>query len=333
MSDIDLSESFTHLPDIGQYLPDFRKFASGHVHDFVNARDRARYLLGNDQRYIVGAGREELLREFLRKVLPGGVSIDSGVVYGFERVPNSAQIDILIWDGTHFPPVFRADTFVILSPESVIAAISVKSTADHRDYTQTVDNLASLADLDLKFRSRANLPAIAKFGVFYDAPAVNTSAHAWTSEAIRHDLLARKELHPRIIELLEAVDPREPDKETTDFFDRLIPQLFVHLQADAITLGRGWGPPGVTVEAAAKREWKREPYLYMQQSQLTTSLEKLVYHVFAASLKAFGRFGGSLLSAWGDFDPLLHMRFGDAGELVEETGLPLVGPSDLASAG
>jgi hypothetical protein len=67
----------------------------------------------------------------------------------------------------------------------------------------------------------------------------------------------------------------------------------------------------------------------VQKSEFTTSLEKLVYQVLAASLKPYGRFGGSILSAWGDFDPLLHMRVGDAGELVEETGKPILAPAEL----
>lgn len=312
-----------------QNLPAFRAFAAGHVQEFLAARNMAQTLLGNKQPYILGAAREELVREFLRKVLPAGVGIDSGVVYGFERRPNSKQIDVLIWDAIHYPAVFRAESFVILPPEAVIAAISVKSAANKKDYKDTIDNLLSLRELDLAYRGPAGLPPIYKFGLFYDAPRKPGSAHRWIVETLRDSLIGNTALHPRLAELMESMDPEDPAIKSVWYFDRLLPKMFVHLTPNAPTFGRYWGPPSFTVDSAKRERLKRRPYMYRQHSDLTSSLEKLVYRLLGATLRHFGRRGGALLSAWGDFDPEFHYREGDADELDEGTGLAILVDTDF----
>ncbi|WP_420128766.1 DUF6602 domain-containing protein [Longimicrobium sp.] len=324
-----MSSEYDNFPEHRQYLPAFRAFAAGHVEEFIVTRNRAQTLLGNKQPYILGAAREELVREFLRKVLPAGVGIDSGVVYGFERKPNSKQIDVLVWDAIHYPAVFRAESFVIVPPEAVIAAISVKSGAARRDYKETIDNLLSLTELDLAYREPADLAPIYKFGLFYDVPRSPGSVHQLIVDTLRNNLLGRIDLHSRLVEVMESIDPGDPSTEATWYFDRLLPKSFVHLKPKALTIGHNWGPPLVPVYKANRERFKRRPYMYRQHSNLTSSLEKLVYRLLGATLRHFGRRGGALLSAWGDFDPEYHYREGDAEELDEHTGLAILLENDF----
>src|SRR2546426_7091913 len=77
------SAGMTDLPDpeaFGddgkQILERFRHFARNHVDDFRAARDRVRDLLAPSQPYLTGIAREDLLRHFLRKILPQGIAVD-----------------------------------------------------------------------------------------------------------------------------------------------------------------------------------------------------------------------------------------------------------------
>jgi hypothetical protein len=86
-----------------------------------------------------GTHCEILLRDFLRKQLPQWMSVDKGYIYG--RVPRGKgsthcpEIDILIHNGTKYPPIFRLEDFVIVEPEAVLGIIQVK-----RSFTKVADS-------------------------------------------------------------------------------------------------------------------------------------------------------------------------------------------------
>jgi hypothetical protein len=83
-----------------------------------------------------GTHCEILLRDFLRRYMVRGLSVDKGYVFG--RVANGQkdrhgpEIDILIHDAFAYPPVFRVDDFVIVQPESVRGIIQVKRALESR---------------------------------------------------------------------------------------------------------------------------------------------------------------------------------------------------------
>lgn len=120
---------------------------------------RVHHLLGGKHNYSNRAFIEGLLRDFQSSVLPKAVSVDSGFIYGFDQVPNSCQIDILIWDSSRHSAVFQAGDFVIVSPESVIAALSVKSTLDGKHLREALENLQSIVPLDRLYRSKVDREA------------------------------------------------------------------------------------------------------------------------------------------------------------------------------
>ena len=82
-------------------------------------------LLGAAHNYESGIFREGLLREFLRDILPKALEVGSGFIYGFDEVPTSGQLDVVIWDSSHHSPVYRTTEFVIVPPEAVVSVISL----------------------------------------------------------------------------------------------------------------------------------------------------------------------------------------------------------------
>src|SRR6266511_4167359 len=330
----DISEPMSFESHFGeeekQLLERFRRFARAHVDDFKAARDRVRELLAPKQPYLTGIAREDLLRQFLRRLLPHGVSVDSGVIYGFEKKLNSNQIDVLIWDSMHYPPVHRGEAFVVLPPEAVIAAISVKTAASRSDFVDSVGNLMSIVDLDLGFRTPVNLPPITKIAFFYDPPSSPVAAQQWITDALRHETLQRTPLHEVLRETLEKIDPIKPAQDHIWYVERIYPRLFVHLEGELpVSYARGWGPPDLTAEEALKQRYHRRPYVYQQRGNITTPLEKLAYHVLTEVFHALGTKGSSIASAWGDFHPQYHFRVGDAAELCEDSGTAILNDTDL----
>lgn len=78
---------------------------------------------------------------------------------------------------------------------------------------------------------------------------------------------------------------------------------------------------------------KRLPYLYPQNHEITTPLEKMIYQVITAVYVSLGTKGWSIVAAWGDLNPALGARSGDASELIEKDGVCLLDPERLAGFG
>lgn len=71
--------------------------------------------------------------------------------------------------------------------------------------------------------------------------------------------------------------------------------------------------------------------MYSQKTELTTTLEKVVYYVLRATYAALGTHGWSLVSAWGEINPALGFRVGDADELQEARAVRLLNPDRLGN--
>jgi hypothetical protein len=91
---------------------------------------------------------EDLVREFLRKVLPQRFSVDSGFIRGKEveiaRAKRcvSHQLDLIVHDTTDCSPIFRSEDFVVVLPEAVAGVIEVKKCLRPRDLASALWNLA-----------------------------------------------------------------------------------------------------------------------------------------------------------------------------------------------
>jgi hypothetical protein len=322
----------------GQILKSFRSVAKSHVELFRAQRNHVHHLLGGQHNYSSGAFREGLLRSFLSSVLPKAVSVDSGFIYGFDQVSNSRQIDILIWDSSRHSAVFRAGDFVIVSPESVIAALSVKSKLDSAQLRDALENLQSIVPLDCLYRSKVDRESrkllhrsILKIVVAYES-SISAETTLQTVSRYYEDIFATNAAYAAsIAKILSDIDPFGPSQEHIEEVGRFLPVMIASIETNEVSFIRGWGP---ATDNAAPQTYgsglRRLPYMYAQEAKLTTPLEKLAYRVVESTYLALGTVGWSLVSAWGEINPATGFRFGDAEELVENVSARMLDPDRLA---
>ena len=322
-----------------QILPNFRTVARSYTALFRAQRDHIRNLLGSAQNYSSGIFRESLLRNFLTTVLPQSVSVDSGFVYGFDQVQNSRQIDILVWDSGRHAAVYRTREFVIVPPEAVIAAISVKTTLNRNDLVESLENLLSLTPLELGYRARLNPTSntplfrpITKIVVSYEGPSNPETALNSVGESFQERFARNQTLAAEMITAFRNFDSINPAQEQIYRVERIIPKLIAAIEPYNVSMVQGWGPPEDMRgdNTYGPEELRRLPYMYVQRNSLTTPLEKVVYFVLESVYLALGTSGLSIISAWGDFNPTTGSRSGDAWEIDEERGIQLLDPNRLA---
>lgn len=333
-----LNDAFDHDSD-KPMLPSFRAVVSSHVEQFRTQRDHVHKLLGGHHAYSSGVFREDLFRKFLSSVLPKAVSVDSGFIYGFEQVPTSKQIDILIWDSSRHAAVFQAGEFVIVPPESVIAAISVKTSLAKSELEDALKNLDSVVPLDLAFRSAVNEKGesihrpILKAIVAYKGPVNTSTALNTTSLHYKNRFAQEARLTSRLIKIFKEFNPVDPCPQHTHEFHRIFPKLVVAVDENPLSMSSGFGPPEDSLgnQIFGPAHLRRLPYMYPQGIHLTSPLEKLVYQVLSEAYASIGTLGWSLVSAWGEMHPIWGFRAGDAGETLEAQGVALLDPNHLAS--
>jgi hypothetical protein len=316
-----------------QILAQFRKVAASYARTFSIKKNHIFDLLGRN--YESGLFREELLKGLLIELLPRAVSVDSGFIYGFEEVENSKQLDIIIWDCSKHAAVYRTRNFVIVPPESVAVVLEVKSSLKKSDITKGLSQLLTVSPLDLAYRSPQDEqgespPPITKILVSYKGPTDSTIALATISEFYKSRLAEDQSLVNPLLLTLQNIDPIQPSSEDIDQRRRLFPSLIVSIESKKTSFVVGWGPPD---DVSASRTYginlKRLPYIYHQKSMLTTPFEKLIYHVLSAVYRFIGNTSWPMLSAWGDLNPVLGVRVGDASEVIEAEGRPLLDTEKL----
>ncbi|EKD37588.1 MAG: hypothetical protein ACD_75C01076G0002 [uncultured bacterium] len=311
-------------------VPDFRKVASGYAKDFMLAKDRVSDLLGREQNAESGRYREELLRGFLRTLLPTAVAVDTGFIYGFEKVPTSKQLDIIIWHRAAHCPVYDAGQFVIVPPESVIAVVSVKSNMTRKELRGGLDNLLSVAPLDCKLRKKP-MPSISKFLVFYTRP----DPIEWILPAIQtfyaKTLQEQHDLMDALVPPLKQYDPSPPlTQSPLEVFQevwRIYPRLITTIDEGSDANYAQWmGPSDGTLGSMTygPAGLKGLPFMYRHDKRITTAFEKFIFYLLEAVFTTLESPALSLLSAWGDFNPATGCRSGDAREIMEMEGVPLM---------
>lgn len=95
---------------------------------------------------VKGSAREDLLKDYLRKLLPDKYSISSGIIIDNNQ-SQSKQQDFIIHDAFNCPSFFKTDSNAILPIESVYATIEIKSTLDYDALEQSVENIRSVRKL------------------------------------------------------------------------------------------------------------------------------------------------------------------------------------------
>lgn len=316
-----------------QILSNFRQFSESYVKQFMTEKDRVFKLLGARQQYSSGIFREGLIRDFLEKILPDSISINSGFIYGFEVVDNSKQLDIMIWDSSKYGPIFKTMEYVILPPEAVIAIITVKSNMSKEDIESGLENLDSVIDLDFKFRlSRKDkkdnnlFNPIYKYFISYNSEtAVKTKGKVIGAHYI--SLLEKnQEYANKLIKVLQEINPREISSEAENIIAALFPRMLFSIEKDDASFCTGWGPPEDIdgEEQYGEDKLKRKPYLYNQKNKITTQFDKFVTDILSIVYKYLETPGWSTSAAWADIHPTFGFRMGDSLEIDQEQGWALI---------
>lgn len=103
-------------------------------------------IIGDRHWLSVGTYKENLVKSVLGNRIPKKYEVGTGFVLTYrdgKRVL-SRQIDVLIWDSEDHSPLFRDGDFVVVPPESCMAAIEIKSTLTSTDLSESLKNLDSL---------------------------------------------------------------------------------------------------------------------------------------------------------------------------------------------
>jgi hypothetical protein len=113
----------------------------------------------------LGNENESILREFLKNYIPKHYSIGQGFIFK-NRNEISKQCDIILYDSSFFPPIFKKGDFVVLMPEAVLSVIEVKAEIKTgKDFLiSAIENIKSARILNnrisgLIFGYRGSLPA------------------------------------------------------------------------------------------------------------------------------------------------------------------------------
>jgi len=96
----------------------------------------------------IGTVTEEILRKFLKAHLPGSVNVGQGFVQN-RKAETSKQCDILIYSSKQ-EPIYKLDDLVVISEDSVIAIIEVKTTINAAIFHDTIDYFSDLKKVCFK---------------------------------------------------------------------------------------------------------------------------------------------------------------------------------------
>ncbi len=132
-------------------------------------RDRVRHLLDIPHWQTDGEWKESVIRQVLRRHMPGSVSVGRGFVV--TAAAASRQLDVLIVDASK-PVLFRDGDLFFVTPDAVVGVIEVKSRAAPGVLAEAAEKLA---DDMLLVRLHPNTRAFAGFFAFEDGGGGTTA--------------------------------------------------------------------------------------------------------------------------------------------------------------
>ena len=107
----------------------------------------------------IGALTEEVVRDFLRRHLPGGVEVQQGFILS-EKGEISPQCDVIIYDRDAYAPVYSINDIVVIPARAVLAVVEVKTTINKSIFHKTIDYFKKLSDV---------APAISTYLFIFDS--------------------------------------------------------------------------------------------------------------------------------------------------------------------
>ena len=126
------------LADPERYL---RSIAGAAISQSRQVRD----LIGGQHWLSDGKHKEALLSSLIARYVPAGTIVCSGfVVHPSDHTVCSREQDILVLDALREAPLFYNDGLAVALPETVLAAVSVKTRFQKRELLDTCDTLNSV---------------------------------------------------------------------------------------------------------------------------------------------------------------------------------------------
>ncbi len=124
-------------------MPDYITYRKSISDELLSIKDRVRNFIGSAHWGQDGAYKESILKDLLVKHLPANVNIGTGFVINNNQV--STQIDIIVYNNN--PVLFKCNDFVVVSSESVLAIIEVKTKLDYQNYSDAINKSHANGDL------------------------------------------------------------------------------------------------------------------------------------------------------------------------------------------
>lgn len=95
---------------------------------------------------VKGVAREDLLKKYLRDLIPEKYAISSGLIMDYKQICSKQQ-DFIIHNSFDFPNFFKTQTNTIIPIESVYATIEVKSSLNYTNLKEAMHNIESVRKL------------------------------------------------------------------------------------------------------------------------------------------------------------------------------------------
>lgn len=119
-------------------MPNYIDYQKSISDELIALKDRVRNFIGDANWSEDGRYKELILIDVFKRVLPSHVGVGTGFVIG-NNSSITKQIDIIIYD-SRIPQLFKKDSFVITTKESVYGIIEVKTKLNNTDLLTTIDN-------------------------------------------------------------------------------------------------------------------------------------------------------------------------------------------------
>lgn len=97
---------------------------------------------------VRGSSRENILREYIRQLLPQKFAVGNGIVTDVNGT-QSKQQDFFVYDAFNSPIFLRMESSCVIPVESVYATVEVKSTLTKETLKQSIENIKSVKQLEI----------------------------------------------------------------------------------------------------------------------------------------------------------------------------------------
>lgn len=97
---------------------------------------------------VRGSSRENMLREYIRQLLPQKFAVGNGIVTDVNGT-QSKQQDFFVYDAFNSPIFLRMESSCVIPVESVYATVEVKSTLTKETLKQSIENIKSVKQLEI----------------------------------------------------------------------------------------------------------------------------------------------------------------------------------------